>query len=134
MFTFLPEIDFAKFALPGDPFNHPVGAILYLLFPDVTGTEVFTLDYTQHPPFDVPPSGPGIYAGLGFLGGVSTGVIAASSGSVVVTEVPEPGTLLMASLGLLAILLVLSNKKLNWVRSKDSRYRIPVFMATRTPE
>jgi hypothetical protein len=95
----------ARYVQAGDGLNllgQPVGALYFLAFPDVTGRNGYTLDYTQHPPFDVPIFGPGSYAPEGFLGGLDIFVFQNNgpfgANFVTATEVvttPEPKTLLL---------------------------------------
>jgi hypothetical protein len=107
-YTFLPVI-FGDRYVEADSSLHtfegaPIGALFYLSFIDVTGHEGLTLDYNQHPPYDVPIFGPGSYAPEFFLAGDgtpgTTGIYSFDGpGFVTVTEVPvstpEPKTLLL---------------------------------------
>ena len=101
-FTFLPEIFGARYVQAGEGLNltgQPVGALFFLSFPDITSRNSLTLDYNQHPPFDVPIFGPGSYAPEWFLGGQDIFVFQNNGPSfVTATEVvttPEPKTLLL---------------------------------------
>jgi hypothetical protein len=106
-FTFLPELAFPpEFLVPSGSDPRPAGSIQRLVFPDVTHTAFFKIDNNQHAFSDVLPPIPGTYPGHFFIF-----TVPATSGEVVVTAVPEPGTLLMVSLGFLAMSLVVGRLK-----------------------
>ncbi len=94
------------FLVPSGSDPRPAGSLQFLAFSDVTHTAFFKIDNNQHAQSDVLPPIPGTYPGHFFIF-----TVPATSGEVVVTGVPEPGTLLMVSLGFLAMSLVVGRLK-----------------------
>jgi len=119
-FTYLPEISTdmflqPRFVQPGDLSGRMAGSILWLSFPDVTGTGSFNFDYLQHAGFDTPVEPvPGTYFGEFDLtpAGYAPMVLTEGTNEVVVTATPEPGSFYLLGFGSFAMLSVLASKKL----------------------
>jgi hypothetical protein len=108
-YSFLPVLDFSEFAQPGNLYGYPVGSILILNFLGSSGGPEFQFDSLEHGGLDIPPSGPGTYAGEFFLVGGGLGVTPAMTGEVIVTEAPvatpEPPMLLLLALGTIGLFI-----------------------------
>ena len=114
-FSFLPVLDFSEFAGPGNFYGYPVGSILILNFMGANGGPDFQFDYLEHGGLDIPPSGPGTYAGEFFLVGGGMGVTPAMTGEVIVTEAPvatpEPPALWLLALGTIGLFIAWARRR-----------------------
>ena len=113
-YSFLPVLDFSEFAPPGNLEGFPVGSILILNFRGSNGGPDFQFDYLEHGGLDIPPSGPGTYAGDFFLVGGGLAVTPAMTGEVIVTEAvstPEPQAFWLLALGATGLLIAVARRK-----------------------
>jgi len=113
-YSFLPVLDFSEFAQPGNAYGFPVGSILVLNFRGSNGGPDFQFDYLEHGGLDIPPSGPGTFAGEFFLVGGGLAVTPAMTGEVIVTEAvatPEPPVLWLLGLGLMGLLIAATRRR-----------------------
>lgn len=101
-FTFLPVVIQADFAPAGNFFNYPAGSLIFLDFQDASQTASFQINYGDHAFLDPPLfPGPGVHTNVPFDIGVNGNF--PGSGTVTVTGVAEPASVILLCSGLAAL-------------------------------
>jgi len=108
-----PIFDSAIFAVEGNSYGYPAGALNLFQFSTADSSRAIQMDGSFHA-FLQPPllPAPGTYGEPFFLGLPNTAPLVASRGEVTVTQVPEPQSLFLLALGFLATFLVIARPRM----------------------